>query len=54
MIILQCYKCGQCDYLELNKQEVKEKQVLCDACKKPKVEVKTFEMPKPYLGWKAQ
>ena len=54
MIILQCLKCGQSAYLELNKPEVKQKKTICKACGKPEIKVKTFEMPEPRMGWKCQ
>ena len=54
MIVLQCYKCGQCSYIEPEKTEVTKKQVLCKACHKPEKKVRTFEMKTPYQGWNKQ
>lgn len=54
MIVLQCYKCGQLSYLELEKTELTKKQVLCEACGKQEKKVRTFEMKPPYLGWHRQ
>lgn len=54
MIVLQCWKCGECSYLELNKPEITQKKTICKACGKPEIKVKTFEMPEPHLGWNRQ
>jgi len=54
MIVLQCWKCGECSYLELKELGIIQKKTICKACGKPKVNTKVFKMPEPYGKWERQ